>query len=106
MLVMPAPIPSKEHRIAFWRDSYARSSFVHAAEFVRAMFHDKIGLYSVERDAFTIAITAAYGRPFKQRKSVRLSEDLIPAEHKETHKSVIEMRDKVIAHRDLGRSHG
>ena len=101
MLVMPAPIPSKEDRIAFWRDSYARSSFVHAAEFVRAMFRDKIGLYSVERDAFTIAITAAYGRPFKQRKSVRLSEDLIPVEHKETHKSVIEMRDKVIAHRDL-----
>ena len=82
MLVMPAPIPSKEDRIAFWRDSYARSSFVHAAEFVRAMFRDKIGLYSVERDAFTIAITAAYGRPFKQRKSVRLSEDSFPSSTK------------------------
>jgi hypothetical protein len=95
---MPAPIPSYRDRAAFWRDSYARSSFVHAAAFVSAMFRE---LYSVERDAFTIAITAAYCRPFKQRKSVRLSEDLVPAEHKETHDTLIEMRDKVIAHRDL-----
>lgn len=95
------PIPPQAERIAFWRDSYARSSFVHATEFVRAMLRNKLGLYSIERDAFTIAIIGAYGRPFKQRKSIRLSEDLIPAEHRETHDSLIEMRDKVVAHRDL-----
>lgn len=61
LLPMPAPIPSYRDRAAFWRDSYARSSFVHAAAFVSAMFRDKVALYSVERDAFTIAMLPSDG---------------------------------------------
>ncbi len=50
----------------------------------------------------TIAITAAYCRPFKQRPNeIKLSGDLVPTRHKETHDSLIVHRDKVIAHRDI-----
>lgn len=65
------------------------------------MLHRQIALYSVERDVFSIAITAAYARPFKQKRAVQLSADIVPEKFKETHGAVILMRDKVIAHRDL-----
>jgi hypothetical protein len=49
----------------------------------------------------TIAIVTLYSRPFKERKLVRLSEDVVPVKFRATHDGVIEIRDKSIAHRDL-----
>jgi hypothetical protein len=47
-----------------------------------------------------VAILVSYARPFKQRRKVRLEEEVIPAEFKGTHDENIDLRDKVIAHRD------
>jgi hypothetical protein len=41
-----------------------------------------------------------YAKPFKQRKHRRLPEDVVPTEFKESHKFVIELRDKHFAHSD------
>jgi hypothetical protein len=49
----------------------------------------------------SVAIVTLSARPFKQRKAVRLTEDIVPAESRGTHDDVIEIRDKSIAHRDL-----
>jgi hypothetical protein len=94
-------IPNRTERIEFWKYSYARSSFVHADLFARRIFRNSPPLDRTLRDAITFGIIAAYGRPFKQRPEVRLSRDVVPKRHLATHDDLIEMRDKVVAHRDL-----
>ena len=94
-------IPTKTERIAFWKHSNARSSFVQADQFARRLFRDSPSLDRTLRDAVTFGIITAYGRPFKQRLEVRLSRDVVPEQHQVLHDDLIEMRDKVVAHRDL-----
>jgi len=94
-------IPTKAERIEFWKYSYARSSFVHADQFARRVFSNSPVLEHTLRDAINFGIVTAYGRPFKQRPEVRLSGDIVPKQHRAVHDELIEMRDKVVAHRDL-----
>lgn len=49
----------------------------------------------------SISLIVLYGRPFKQRKPLRLSEKLIPAQLRGTHDFLIMLRDKVTAHTDI-----
>ena len=42
-----------------------------------------------------IALYVLYGRPFKQRKSVRIPEDLVPTEFTRCHATMITLRDKI-----------
>jgi hypothetical protein len=94
--------PSRAERVAFWKDAYARSSFIQADQFALLLLQMDPPLRSVMRWALTSAIVTAYSRPFKQRKEVRLPEnDVVPAEFRKLHDEAIEQRDKVIAHRDL-----
>ena len=41
-----------------------------------------------------------YGRPFKQRSPLRVSEELVPREYSEQHSFLIALRDKMFAHVD------
>ena len=93
--------PTQDDRLEFWKFSYARSAFVDAQIFAEELLASGAPLHSTMRKAFSIAIATAYSRPFKQRSAVRLPKDIVPAEHRETHDSVIDIRDKVIAHRDV-----
>jgi len=93
--------PSKAERISFWQHAYARASFAQARLECQFLLSTNPPLNSTLRRALTIAIVMLYSRPFKQRKSVRLSEDIVPAEFRSTHDDIIEIRDKSIAHRDL-----
>jgi hypothetical protein len=93
--------PTKAERIEFWKYSYARSSFVHADQFARCIFRNSPALDRTLRDAINFGIITAYGRPFKQRSEVRLSGDIVSKQHRAVHDDLIEMRDKVVAHRDL-----
>ncbi len=93
--------PSREERILFWQHAYARSAFIDADHYVAKILEGDAPLGSLDRKALTAAFVGAYGRPFKQRKAVRLSEDIIPTEHRDTHNSIIQIRDKIVAHRDL-----
>ncbi|MDD4869750.1 MAG: hypothetical protein PHR77_04255, partial [Kiritimatiellae bacterium] len=93
--------PTQTDRFEFWKFAYARAAFVDAKIFAEELLASGSALHSATRKAFSIAIATAYARPFKQRSVVRLSEDIVPAEHRETHDGVIEIRDKVVAHRDV-----
>lgn len=93
--------PTQTDRLEFWKFAYARAAFVDVQTFAEELLASGAPLRSTMRKAFSIAIATAYSRPFKQRSAVRLPEGIVPAEHRETHESIIEMRDKVIAHRDV-----
>jgi hypothetical protein len=92
-------IPTFEERVEFWKYSYARSSFIEAVTYLDLF--SRSGADRATHRALTVAILVAYSRPFKQRPAVRLADDFVPVNHKDTHSDAIEMRDKVVAHRDL-----
>lgn len=94
-------MPTREERIEFWKHAYARASFIDARIFCEQILETRLPLNNPIRKALSIAALTTYGRPFKQRNAVRLPENIIPAEHQAAHLGLIEMRDKVIAHRDL-----
>lgn len=93
--------PSKAERISFWQHAYARASFVEARLECELLINANPTVNSTFRRALSVAIATLYCRPFKQRKAVRLREDIVPAEFRATHNDMIEIRDKSIAHRDL-----
>jgi hypothetical protein len=92
---------SKSDRVAFWKHSYARSSFIQANEFAKLLLRENPPFLSTLRSALTFAIVTSYARPFKQRAEVKLPRNLVPAEFQQLHDETIEMRDKIIAHRDV-----
>ena len=96
--------PSKAERISFWQHAYARASFTDARIQCEFLLSTNPPPNSTLRRALSIAIVTLYSRPFKQRKLVRLSEDIVPVAFRVTHDDVIEIRDKSIAHRDLDAS--
>ena len=95
------PIPTKEERIEFWKHAYARASFVDARIFAEQVLAAGLPLQHPVRKALSIAVLTTYCRPFKQRPVVRLADTVVPAAFADLHESLIEMRDKVVAHRDL-----
>lgn len=94
-------MPTHEERLAFWKFAYARASFVDARIFLEQILDSHLPLNHPVRKALSIAILTEYGRPFKQRPIVRLSRDVVPMQYHELHDSIIELRDKVVAHRDI-----
>lgn len=93
--------PTLEQRISFWKCAYARASFVDTQIFLEQLLSCKLTLTHPLRKATSIAVLTTYCRPFKQRAAVRLNEDVVPAQYRDLHNSLLEMRDKVVAHRDL-----
>ena len=93
--------PSKAERISFWQHSYARASFIQTRLFIDLLLRVDPPTNDTFRRALTIAIVVAYCRPFKQREPVRLPKSLVPVQFRDAHDSTEEIRDKVIAHRDL-----
>lgn len=93
--------PTQDERIEFWKHAYARASFVDARIFAEQLLASHLPLDNPLRKALSIAVLTTYCRPFKQRTRVRLSETIVPQQYHDLHGSLIEMRDKVVAHRDL-----
>lgn len=95
------PAPSTQERINFWKVAYARASFVDARIFTEQILKTNMALDNPLRKALSIAVLTTYCRPFKQRELIRLPEDIVPPVYRNLHNSMIEQRDKVVAHRDL-----
>lgn len=93
--------PSQADRIQFWKHAYARASFVQSQVFIELLLRENPDFNTTLRRALTVAIVTTYCRPFKQRKPVRLSDEIVPSKYQEIHNKAIELRDKVIAHRDI-----
>lgn len=55
-----------------------------------------------------MAFFGFYAKPFKQQRDknlqvgLRLSDDVVPSGMKDTHQSILDLRDKMFAHTDLG----
>ncbi len=90
--------PSRTERLAFWRDEYARESFLQLREVLNFILGAPQG--SRLRVWLTVSATVLYARPFKQRDAVRLSDAEVPKKFRTVHDDVIRHRDKAIAHRD------
>ncbi len=97
---LPMNSPTIEERKQLWIFAYARASFREALSFSEAIL--KVGSENIcAQDGLSIAATVAYSRPFKQRRSVKLCDSIVPSEYSDLHDTIIQIRDKVITHRDV-----
>ena len=90
----------RKERLTFWKFAYARAAFADVSAWCAWLRKCKLPLGDSVRKAVSVGIVVAYGRPFKQRKAVRIPEDIVPSEHMPTHRTLIEIRDKCVAHKD------
>jgi len=91
--------PPKHERLAFWRDEYARASFMDARDALISLLRNKQSGQPIKL-WLTLTVLVLYARPFKQRAAVRLSDTDVPEKYRGVHENVILHRDKLIAHRD------
>ncbi len=84
-------------RLEYWKYQCAALAFLRAKE---------VAEYLIEHENHPLmyqlltSLYVLYGRPFKQRKEVRISEELVPHEYSEEHSFLIVLRDKMFAHVD------
>ncbi len=96
-------MPKAPHadRIEFWKFQHASVTFGQVKDVCDVILKEKIGPAHSLHIPLMIALHTLYGRPFKQRKDVRISEQIVPKELKDVHDSLITSRDKVHAHADV-----
>ncbi len=86
-----------ERRLEFWKYQAAALTFKDAEE---------VAVYLIDHGQFPLvyqlltSLYVLYGRPFKQRKSVCISQELVPSEYAEEHDVLMGLRDKLFAHMD------
>ena len=83
-----------------WKYAYAWASFKDVIRFAEKALQ----IYNPDNDllikALTYGIITSYARPFKQNKSIELSDSIVNTRNWECHELLIELRDKVISHQD------
>jgi len=87
-----------EMRLEFWKYQIAALSFDHAKEVTDFLISNEGHPLSYQ---LITSIYILYGRPFKQRKIVRLSENIVPHDYLEEHSFLLSLRDKTFAHIDI-----
>jgi hypothetical protein len=92
--------PYKE-RIEFWKFQHASITFSEVSQLCDLIIKQQIVSGHPLHASLMTALHILYGRPFKQREEVKLSKDIVPADHKDTHNALINMRDKIYAHTDV-----
>jgi hypothetical protein len=93
--------PSKDARLAIWKVTLARSSFIQTKRACEALLQLGASAPEVVVTALSTTALVFYARPFKQDSDVKLDKALVPAEFTDLHEDIIRYRDKVIAHRDV-----
>src|SRR5947208_16992646 len=89
-------IPSKDARLAIWKVTLARSSFIQAKRACEALLQLGASAPEVVVTALSTTALVFYARPFKQDSEVKLDKALVPAEFTDLHEDIIRYRDKVI----------
>jgi len=89
---------TQNQRLEYWKYQCAALSFLRAKEVVDYLISNENSplLYQLITSVYVL-----YGRPFKQRKRVRISEDIVPSKYIEEHGFLIGLRDKMFAHVDI-----
>ena len=91
----------KEDRLQFYRFRNACTSFEEVEHICEYMQKEQIDPSHYLFYPLTLSIAVIYGRPFKQKKNIRLPELMIPKELQSTHEFLLLIRDKVFAHTDI-----
>jgi len=89
---------TQNERLEYWKYQCAALSFDYAKEVADYLISKE------NNDLIYQLITSLYilyGRPFKQRKKFRISEDIVPQEYLEEHGLLLDLRDKTFAHVDI-----
>lgn len=89
---------SKSERLEYWKFLCADFSIEKAKGIASQLL--KIGYDDRLFYTLLTSLYIFYGRPFKQRKPVRLSTDIIPDWFRKLHDTLILLRDKSFAHVD------
>jgi hypothetical protein len=91
---------SAANRREFWKFMSAAATFEQAAAVCEHILRENIDEQHPLSYPLMVATVVLYARPFKQRKPVRLIEEMVPKELKSTHDFLIRLRDKMFAHVD------
>ena len=89
---------TQEKRLEYWKYQSAALSFDHAKEVADYLISNKGHALNYQ---LITSLYILYGRPFKQRKKFRLSEDIVPHDYLEEHSFLLGLRDKTFAHIDI-----
>lgn len=98
---MTSPTAPLAERLDFWKFQHASITFEEVKKLCALIVQQKIESNHPLHLPLMVALHALYARPFKQKKAVRLSDDIVPKELRQTHDSLIEMRDQIHAHYDF-----
>jgi hypothetical protein len=88
-------------RLEFWKLQNASITFSEVKSLCNFIIEQRIVSGHPLHISLMTALHILYGRPFKQRPEVRIPEDLVPIEYKDTHDSLLNMRDKIFAHTNI-----
>ena len=88
-------------RIEFWKFQNVSITFSEAAQLCDLIIKQGIVSGHPLHASLMTALHILYGRPFKQRAEVRIPEDIVPVNYKDTHDALLSMRDKIYAHTDV-----
>jgi len=84
-------------RLEYWKYQCASLTFHNAKTVAEYLIKNKNPPLVIP---LLTSLYVLYGRPFKQRKRIRISEELVPSEYMEEHSHLIGLRDKMFAHVD------
>jgi hypothetical protein len=98
--ILTAKAPYKD-RVEFWKFQHASVTFAEVTNLCDQIIKQKIDNGHPQLASTMTTLHIFYGRPFKQRPEVRISETLVPADYKEIHDWLLNMRDQTYAHMDV-----
>lgn len=86
-----------------WKMFYARECFRHVRAAAQHILDAKLEKENPLFYSLVTAVHVLYAKPFLNARGVgRLGEEIIPPEHLELHRLLIEQRHQIYAHRDAG----
>src|ERR1035437_10239702 len=85
-------------RIEFWKFQHAFIIFGEVTLLCDQILKQKIDSGHPLHPALMTAFHILYGISFKQRMEVKLTEEIVPKDYKDTHGALINMRDQIYAH--------
>jgi hypothetical protein len=88
-------------RVEFWKFQHASVTFAETTKLCDEIIKQKIDSGHPLLTSMMTTLHIFYGRPFKQRQEVKISEMLVPKDYKDLHDKLIKMRDQIYAHMDV-----
>ncbi len=95
------PAAPRSERLEFSKFKHAMSMFTEARDALQYIKDERIAAGHRLHHSLWTAFYIFYGKPFKQRSPVKLTQEIVPQEFRAEHESIIMLRDKMFAHSDV-----